>query len=112
MAINSTQLKGIKVDHNKDIIIGMYNREVDVRIIATKYDVGIDTICRRLRSWGVKVRKGDYHKSKTTRKHWYRKFSKSFIENRVALTKRYGDKIEYPRGVGGPGYRKLIRSIT
>ena len=111
MAMNSLQLKGILVDKDKDSIIKRYKRGVLINIIAGKYNVGVDTIARRLRSWGVKVRKGDYHRDKTAHKHWYRKFSKNFIKNRAALSKRYGDKIRYPRDINRTSDQRLIRNI-
>ena len=105
------QYKGIIVDRNKKDIIEKYNRGVKINILADRYDVGVDTLCRRLRFWGIKVRKGDYHRKRTTRKHWYRKFSKEFIKNRALLTKKYGNLIRYSKGMNKTSDQKLVRNI-
>ena len=75
MAMNSTQFKGVLVDQDKDEIIERYKRRVLINIIASKYDVGVDTIAKRLRSWGIKVRKGDYHRKLKSIKYYKRIFS-------------------------------------
>ena len=111
MAMNSLQLKGVILDQNKKVIIKRYNEGVGIHILAGEYNVGVDTICRRLRTWGEKVRKGDYHRKKKNRKHWYRKFSKEFIKNRAMLTKKYGNLIKYPKGFNKTSDQKLVRNI-
>ena len=111
MAMNSTQFKGVIVDRNKKDIIEKYNRGIKINILADKYNVGVDTLCRRLRSWGVKVRKGDYRRKIKTKKHWYRKFSKEFLANRVEITKMNNDRIKCSSGVNKTSDQKLIRNI-
>ena len=75
MAMNCTQLKGVVVDRDKDKIIERYKKGVLISIIASKYNVGVDTVARRLRSWGIKVRKGDYHRKVKSIKYYKRIFS-------------------------------------
>ena len=111
MAMNSTQLKGIIVDHDKDVIIEKYNRGVEVHILADKYDVGVDTICRRLKFWRVKVRKGDYRRKIKVRKHWKRKYSEEFRLHRVENTNINNDKIRYSISINKMSDQKLIMNI-
>ena len=111
MAMNSTQLKGVVLDRDKDIIIGKYNKGMKIHILANKYDIGVDTIARRLRRWGIKVRKGDYHRKVKIRKHWYRKFSKEFLAHRAEMTKMNGSKIKYIRDVNISHDQRMIRNI-
>lgn len=111
MAMNSTQLKGVVLDKDKDIIIEKYNKGIKIHILADKYNVGVDTLCRRLRSWGVKVRKGDYYRKKVAKKHWYRKFSKEFLANRAEITRMNGSKIKYIKDVNISHDNRMIRNI-
>lgn len=118
---------GAKIRSQKDRIIKLQKEGARVLDIAKEYNVTESLIYKYFKRWGVQVIRsskyerrefGDKPKNMNRkrgnkkREHWHREFSKAFIENRAAMTKKYGDKIEYPRGVGGPGFRKLIRNIT
>lgn len=75
MAMNGTQLKGVTVDQNKSKIIKSYKGGIKIHILADEYNIEIDTLCRRLKKWGVKLRKGDFKKKSQERIHFRRKFS-------------------------------------
>jgi hypothetical protein len=111
MAINRTQLKGIKIDKDKDRIIQKYNNGIKIHILADKYNVGVDTIARRLRNWGMKVNKGDYRRKVKIRKHWYRKFSKEFLANRAEITRMNHGKIKYIKDADISHSNNMIRNI-
>ena len=111
MAMNSTQLRGVTLDKNKKYIIKKYKKGIDISILASEFDVGVDTICRRLRTWGEKVRKGDYHKKIKNVKHWRRKFSKEFIINRMAITKKNNVSIKFVKTVNNASDGRLVRNI-
>ena len=111
MAMNSTQLRGVTLDKNKKYIIKKYKKGTDISILASEFDVGVDTICRRLRTWGEKVRKGDYHKKIKNVKHWRRKFSKEFITNRMAITKKNNVNIKFVKTVNNTSDTRLIKNI-
>ena len=111
MAMNSTQLRGVTLDKNKKYIIKKYKKGIDISILASEFDVGVDTICRRLRTWGEKVRKGDYHKKIKNVKHWRRKFSKEFIINRMAITKKNNVNIKFVKTVNNTSDTRLIKNI-
>ena len=111
MVMNNIQLKGVKIDKDKEEIIQKYNNGTEIHILADKYNVGVDTIARRLRTWGMKVNKGDYRRKKKTRKHWYRKFSKKFLANRAEITKMNYGKIKYIKDVDISHGINMIRNI-
>ena len=111
MAMNSTQLKGVVLDQDKDIIIEKYNKGVEIHILADKYEVGVDTIARRLRDWGIKVKKGDYYRKKIIKKHWYRKFSKEFLAHRAEITKMNGNKIKYIKDINLSHDQRMIKNV-
>ena len=49
MAMNDTQLKGVKLDKNKNYIINKYVSGTEIHILAREFNVAIDTLCRRLK---------------------------------------------------------------
>lgn len=75
MAMNRIQLRGVKLDKNRDSIIEKYKVGIEIQILAAEYNVVVDTLCRRLKKWGVKVRKGDFKHKIRERKVFRRKFS-------------------------------------
>lgn len=111
MAMNNTQLKGIKIDKDKEEIIQKYNNGTKIHILADKYNVGVNTIARRLRSWGMKVKKGDYRRKAKIRKHWHRKFSKAFLANREEITRMNHGKIKYIKDVDISHGNNMVRNI-
>ena len=112
MAMNNCQLKGVKVDENKNYITKKYISGTNIHILAKEFNVGTDTLCRRLKKWGVKIKKGDFKKKKTAvRQHWKRNFSKKFLEARAIRTQKYGDKVTHIKIKGKPHDERLIHNI-
>jgi len=79
----------MKVD--KDRIIKMYKDNVGILNIAKEYGVAETTICRRLKKWGIQVkRKAYYHRNK--KKKSKREFSpelKARIKENTRINNKY-----------------------
>ena len=118
---------GAKIRFQKDRIIKMQKEGARILDIAKEYNVTESSMYKYFKRWGVRVIRSSKYKSREygdkqknmkkkkgnkKREHWHREFSKAFIENRAAMTKKYGDKIKYPKGVSGLGYKKLIRGVV
>ena len=57
-----SKIIGARIQSDKVKIIEMYESGVDITEIADKYNLKVNTLCQRLRRWGVKIRGGDWHK--------------------------------------------------
>ena len=53
----SKNLTGRRIKAEKDIIIKMYNDDIPILDIAEEYGVVQTTIWRRLKNWGIKVKR-------------------------------------------------------
>ena len=53
---------GAKILQDKEKIIARYKTDDDILNIAYDYNVKGDTLCHRLKAWGLKIKKGDYQK--------------------------------------------------
>lgn len=73
--MNGIQLRGVGVDKNKESIIKRYNAGVEIHILAGEFNIKVNTLCRRLKKWGAKIRKGDYRKKTRKNGRACRKFS-------------------------------------
>lgn len=111
MAMNSTQLKGVEVDKNKEQIIEKYVSGVKIHTLAGEFNITTDTLCRRLKKWGIKLRIGDFRKKIHERKHWKRKFSKELLATRKALTEKFDNQVTYVEIKDNPQERRLISNI-
>lgn len=103
---------GAVIQEDKEKIIKMYEDKEKVADIANKYEVHESTIYIHLRKWGVKLRRGAYSHRKKERKHWYRKFSKEFLERRAEIQRLCGDKVKYVKDYeNSTEEQKLISNI-
>lgn len=105
---------------NKTKIIKM-NQEggLDLKDIAEKIGAHSSTICRYFKEWGISVirhriylnKKRNNIRKPQEKKHWYRKFSKEFLEHRAKITKSNKNRVKYMKGVNLSGYKRLIRNL-
>ena len=111
MAMNSMQLKGVMVDKNKDIIIKKYVAGIEIYTLANEHNVGIDMLLRRLKEWGIKIRKGDFrHKPKE--KGYYRKKFRPELQAKMKENTRINNKyIKFYSTVETGKDKFLVRNI-
>ena len=110
---------GAKVRSQKDRIIKMQKEGMRILDIAKIYHVTESTMYKYFSRWGIQVmRSSKYEKREfkdkqkfKKRKHWKRKFSKEFLDNRAVITKANGSKIKYINTVNDARDAKLIRNI-
>ena len=98
MAMNGTQLKGVEVDKNKCDIIRRYKANTKINILAGEFNITIDTLCRRLKKWGIKIRKGDFKKKAQERIHFRREFSPELqakMRENTRVNNKYGKHCEF-----------------
>jgi len=111
MAMNSTQLKGVMVDKNKDDIIEKYVAETEIHTLASEHDVGIDMLLKRLKKWGIKIRKGDFRHKPKKKGHYRRKFSPELqakMRENTRINNRYCKYCEF---VNKTYDQRLVRNI-
>lgn len=109
MKISDTQPKSAEADKNKESLIKRYNAGVGIQILAGELDVKPDTLCRRLKKWGVKIRRGDYKKKAITKQ--YRKFSPELqakIRENTRINNRY---VKFFNTVEAGNDKSLVRNI-
>ena len=111
MAMNCTQLKGVIVDRGKNKIIKRYKNGILINTIARDYNVEIDTICRRLKKWGVKLRKGDFKRKPKFVKHFKRVFSPGLKARMAENTRINNIHIRHCEFVHITEDQKLISNI-
>ena len=110
---------GLKIRSQKDRIIKMQKEGIRILDIAKMYHVTESTMYKYLIRWGIRImRSSKYEKREfedkqkpTRRKHWKRKFSKEFLDNRATITKANGDKIKCIKMVNDTRDTRLIRNI-
>ena len=91
----SCTLKGIKINEDKDSIIDRYNYGVGIHALADDYDIKIDTMCRRLKMWGVKIKRGDYKRRREVPKPFKMKKSSELLSQIAVNTMINNLKIKY-----------------
>ena len=75
---------------NRSRIIKMYEGGTDITEITGKYNVKVNTLCKKLYLWGVKIRVGDWHKKDKC--NFNRKFSPELLSQREINTRINNDK--------------------
>jgi len=111
MKLNRIQLKGVEMDKNKESIIKRYNAGVEIQMLAGELNVKPDTLCRRLKKWGVKIRRGDYKKKAITNRYLYRKFSPE-LQAKIRENTRINNKyIKFFNTVKTGNDKFLVRNI-
>ena len=111
MAMNSTQYKGVKVDEKKNYIIEKYVSGIKIYILAEEFNIAVDTLCRKLKKWGIKIRKGDFKKKARERGHFRRKFSPELQAKMRKNTQVNNNYIVYCKFVNTTRDQRLIRNI-
>jgi len=86
-----SKIIGARIQADKAIIIEMYANDISISNIAVDYDVKVDTICRRLRKWGVKIKSNDWHKKEKS-KRIEQKFSPELLAKMKENSRINNDK--------------------
>jgi len=100
---------GAKVKADQVNIITAYEGGAAIEELADEYNIRINTLCRKLRGWGVKVRKGDY-KEKVLVYH-KRKFSQELLAKMKENTKINDERIQYVNFVRTTEDQYLVSNI-
>ncbi len=93
--MNSTKLKGVVVNRDKGKIIKGYKDGIEIHVLADEYNIEVDTLCRRLKKWGVKIRKGDYKRRIQKQERPKRKYSPELLAQRAINQKTNNKHIHY-----------------
>ena len=102
---------GERIKADKDKIIEMYKSDKDILDITEEYNVSPCTLCKKLKDWGVKVRKGDWKREKKVYKHEKVKVSKGILDMRAYNTKVNNGKIKYINFVNTTEEQRLVENI-
>ena len=111
MKMNSIQLRGVGVDKNKESIIKKYNAGIEIYILAGKFNIRVNTLCRRLKKWGAKIRKGDYRKKAKKNYNLCRKFSPELQAKMKENTRINNKHIKFFNTVETGKDKFLVRNI-
>jgi len=109
-----SKIIGAKIQADKNKIIEMYTGGVSIGRLAIDYDVKVDTICRRLRKWGIKIKSNDWHK-KEKGKRPEQKFSLELLAKMKENSRINNDPkkgIQYVKFVRTTADQYLISNIT
>jgi len=86
----NNNITSLRLLSNRSKIIEMYEGGTDITELASKYDVKVNTLCKKLYIWGVKIRIGDWHKKNKC--NFNRKFSPELLSQREINTRINNDK--------------------
>jgi len=101
---------GAKVKADQVNIITAYEGGADIAELADEYNIRINTLCRKLRGWGVKVRRGDY-KEKNVYVPYKRKFSPELLAKMKENTRINNERIQYVSFVRTTEDQDLVSNI-
>ena len=107
-----SKIIGARIQSDKVKIIEMYESGVDITEIADKYNLKVNTLCQRLRRWGVKIRGGDWHKKE--KYQLIQKFSPELLAKMKINTEINNDPkkgIQYVKFVRTTADQYLISNI-
>ena len=108
----SNYLTNIIMKDEKDRIIKMYEDNVGILNIAKEYGVVETTICRRLKKWGIQVkRKAYYRRKKNKEKKFKREFSPELIAKMKENTRINNKYIKVFNTVETGKDKFLVRNI-
>ena len=107
---------GARIRADKEKIIEQYINGVDILILAKRYNVLSNTLCARMRKWGIKARRGDYKASDILKekKSGKAKVSPELLEKRRINTLINNDRIKgikYIKFTNTTEDQKLVDSI-
>ena len=96
-------------------IIEMYKSGVDILELADEYNIMVNTLCQKLRKWGIKIRSGDWWKESKKYKQLKQKFSPELLarmkeNSRINNNPKKG--IQYVKFVRTTADQYLISNIT
>lgn len=105
-----SKIIGARIQADKTKIIEAYKNNVSIGKLAGDYDVMVDTMCRRLRNWGIKIKKHDWHKKEKSKKA-STQFS-SELRARMKENSRINNKrIQYVNFKGTTADQYLVHNI-
>ena len=108
-----SKIIGARIQADRSTIIAMYADGVPIAKLASDYDVKVDTLCRRLRQWGEKIKRNDWHK-KVKGESSKRKFSPELLAKREVNTRTNNDPkkgIQYVNFTNTTEDQRLVANI-
>jgi len=105
-----SKLIGARIQSDRVKIIEMYNGGVAVAGIADEYNVKVDTLCRRLLSWGIGIKSGDWHKKEKS-KRFKQEFSPELKARMEENTRINNERIQYVNFVRTTEDQYLVSNI-
>jgi len=106
----SINLTNVKIKDDKDRIIKMYEDNVGILNIAKEYGVVETTICRRLKKWGIQVKRKAYYR-RNKKKKSKREFSPELIAKIKENTRINNKYIKFYNTVETGKDKFLVRNI-
>ena len=85
---------GEKIKRDKDKIIEMYESGKDIQSLANEYNIVVQTLLKKLKLWGVEIKKGDYVK-RFKKENPKMELSPELLKRRKENTRINNIKIEY-----------------
>ena len=105
-----SKIIGARIQADRAIIILMYASGVPIAKLASNYDVKVDTLCRRLRQWGEKIKSNDWHK-KVKGKSPKQKFSPGLLARMKENTRVNNERIQYVSFTHTTEDQRLVANI-
>ena len=105
-----SKIIGARIEADKDIIIDMYGDGISISTLASDYDVKVDTICRRLRQWGEKIKSNDWHKKEKGKRSEH-KYSKELLAKMKENSRINNGRIQYVNFVNTTEDQRLVANI-
>ena len=105
-----SQIIGARIQADRAMIIEMYAGGVPIAKLADDYDVKVDTMCRRLRQWGEKIKSNDWHK-KEKHQRAKQKFSAELLARMKENSRINNGRIQYVSFVNTTEDQRLVANI-
>ena len=103
---------GRRINKDKQEIINMYNNDKSIVKIAKKYGVAATTIHRRLRKWGIEVKRRRNYEPRMTKYNMKKKELSTEILAKIKENTRINNKyIKFYRTIDTEKDRFLVRNI-
>ena len=86
----NNNITSLRLLSNRSKIIEMYEGGTGITELASKYDVKVNTLCKKLYIWGIRIRRGDWHKKNKC--NFNRECSPELLSQRGINTRINNDK--------------------
>ena len=108
----SIYLNNLKFEAEKERIIKMYEDNVGILNIAKEYGVVETTICRRLKKWGIQVKRKAYYRRRKNKENKPKgKFSPELLAKMKENTRINNQHIKFYNTIDTSKDKSLVRNI-